>query len=102
MGWSKTNGRSLLSEVESGGKSEWDWGQKRKIRLKNTIETDKEKIKQRKQERKKRSQLQRLKAAEKLVLPNPFVLINNKASNVLDAEVEKNHKNLETKDVVNL
>ena len=52
--------------------------------------------------KKKRRQLQRLKAAEKLVLPNPFVLINNKASNVLDAQVEKNHKNLETKDVVNL
>ena len=89
MVWSKTNGRSLLSEVESGGKSEWDWGQKRNIRLKNTIETDKEK-------------LQRLKAAEKLVLTNPFARINNKASNVLDAQVEKNHKNLETKDVVNL
>ena len=89
MVWSKTNGRSLLSEVESGGKSEWDWGQKRNIRLKNTIETDKDK-------------LQRLKAAEKLVLTNPFARINNKASNVLDAQVEKNHKNLETKDVVNL
>ena len=98
MVWSKTNGRSLLSEVESGGKSEWDWGQKRNIRLKNTIETDIEN----KKEKKKRRQLQRLKAAEKLVLTNPFARINNKASNVLDAQVEKNHKNLETKDVVNL
>ena len=39
----------------------------RKIRLKNTIETDKEKIKERKQERKK-WQFRRLKAVEKLVL----------------------------------
>ena len=61
------------------------------------------KNKTKKQERKKkRRQLQRLKAAEKLVLTNPFARINNKASNVLDAQVEKNHKNLETKDVVNL
>ena len=52
MVWSKTNGRSLLSGVESGGKSEWDWGEKRKVRLKNAIETDKEKIKERKQEKK--------------------------------------------------
>ena len=28
------------------------------------------------------------KAVEKLVLPNPFLLINNKAPKVLDAQVE--------------
>ena len=38
-----------------------------KIRLKNTIETEKEKIKERKQ-----WQFYSLKAVEKLVLPNPF------------------------------
>ena len=90
MVWSKTNGRSLLSGVESGGKSEWDWGEKRKIRLKNTIETDKEKIKERKQERKK-WQFRRLKAVE------------NKGPKVLDAKVEYiYHKKLEMKDVFNL
>ena len=53
--------------------------------LKNTIENDKEKIKERKQERKK---IRSLKAVEKLVLPNPFLLINNKAPKVFDAQVE--------------
>ena len=62
----------------------------------------KNKTKKTRKKKKKRRQLQRLKAAEKLVLTNPFARINNKASNVLDAQVEKNHKNLETKDVVNL
>ena len=57
----------------------------KKISLKNTIENDKEKIKERKQERKK---IRSLKAVEKLVLPNPFLLINNKAPKVLDAQVE--------------
>ena len=54
---SRANGRSLLSGAEEGwgeGESERDWGEKRKIRLKNTIETDKEKIKERKRERKKK------------------------------------------------
>ena len=53
----------------------------------NTVETDKEKIKERKQERKKKK-IRSLKAVEKLVLPNPFLLINNKAPKVLDAQVE--------------
>ena len=69
-----------------GGGSERDWGEKRKLRLKNKIETDKEKIKEREQERKKK--IRSLKAAEKLVLPNPFLLINNKAPKVLGAQVE--------------
>ena len=45
----------------------------------------KKKIKERKQERKKNCSL---KAVEKLVLLNPFLLINNKAPKVLDAQVE--------------
>ena len=91
--WSKwsANGRSLLSGAEGRGVgwgvlvwgTEWDWGEKRKIRLKNTIETDKEKIKER-----KKWQFRSLKAVEKLVLPNPFQLINNKVPKVLDAQVE--------------
>ena len=46
------------------------------------IETDKGKIKERKKK------IRSLKAVEKLVLPNPFLLINNKAPKVLDAQVE--------------
>ena len=45
----------------------------------------KKKIKERKQERKK---ICSLKAVEKLVLLNPFLLINNKAPKVLDGQVE--------------
>ena len=60
-------------------------GENRKISLKNTIENNKEKMKERKQERKKNRSL---KAVEKLVLPNLFLLINNKAPTVLDAPVE--------------
>ena len=56
------------------------------MRLRNTIETDKETIKEGKQERKKMTVSR--KAVEKLVLPNPFLLINNKAPKVLDAQVE--------------
>ena len=44
------------------------------------VEIDKEKIKGRKQGRKKKNRS--LKAVEKLVLPNPFLLINNKARKV--------------------
>ena len=44
--------RSSLEQMAGaggeGGGSERDWGEKRKIRLKNTIETDKEKIKKEK------------------------------------------------------
>ena len=36
------------------GQSERDWGEDRKIRLKNTVESDKEKIKEKQQERKKK------------------------------------------------
>ena len=61
-------------------------GENRKISLKNTIENDKEKIKERKQERKKK--IRSLRAVEKLVLPNPFLLMNRKAPKVLDAQVE--------------
>ena len=57
MVWSKTNGRSLLSGAEKG----WGGGGRvsetgvrtEKYDSKNTIETDNEKIKERKQERKK-------------------------------------------------
>ena len=42
----------------------------------------KKKIKERKQEIKKK--FRSLKAVEKLVLPNPFLLINNKAPKVED------------------
>ena len=70
-----------------GEESEWDCGEPSENTSKNTIEIDKEKIKERKQERKK-WQFRRLKAVEKLVLPNPFLLINNKAPKVLDAQVE--------------
>ena len=51
------------------------------------IETDKDKIKERKQQRKK-WQFHSLKAVEKLVLPNLFLLINDKAPKVLDAQVQ--------------
>ena len=89
-----------LEQRAGGGRTEWDWEEKRKIRLKNTIETDKEKIKEWKQERKK-WQFRSLKAVEKLVLPNPFLLINNKAPKVLDAQVEYiyiYHKKLQMKE----
>ena len=43
------------------------------------IETDKDKIKERKQQRKK-WQFHSLKAVEKLVLPNLFLLINDSAN----------------------
>ena len=59
-------------------------GRESKNKSKNTIENDKEKIKGKKQERKKNCSL---KAVEKLVLPNPFLLFN-KAPKVLDAQVE--------------
>ena len=36
----------------------------------------------------KKKKFRSLKAVEKLVLPNPFLLINNKAPKVLDAQVE--------------
>ena len=52
-------------------------GENRKVSLKNTIENDKEK--KQKNEKKFRS----LRAVEKLVLPNPFLLINNKAPKVI-------------------
>ena len=59
-------------------------GRESKNKSKNTIiENDKEKIKERKKCRS-------LKAVEKLVLPNPFLLINNKVPKALDAQVE-NH-----------
>ena len=60
-------------------------GRESKISLKNRIENDKEKMKERKQERKKNRSL---KAVEKLVLPNLFLLINNKVPKVLDAQAE--------------
>ena len=63
-------------------------GEKWKVRLKNTIETDKDKIKERIQERKK-WQFHSLKAVEKLVPPNPFLLISNKAPKEKKKEKEK-------------
>ena len=36
----------------------------------------------------KKKKFRSLKAVENLVLPNPFLLINNKAPKVLDAQVE--------------
>ena len=89
MIWSKTKWSFPLVWSKWGaGWEEWvRLGEKRKLRLKNKIETDKEKIKERKQERKK-WQFRSLKAVENLVLPNPFLLINNKAPKVLDAQVE--------------
>ena len=44
--------------------------------------------KKQKKENKKGKKFRCLKAVEKLVLPNPFLLINNKAPKVLDAQVE--------------
>ena len=44
--WSRWRGL----EGRGGGGSERDWGEKRKIRVKNTIETDKEKIKKEKKD----------------------------------------------------
>ena len=56
---------------------------------KNAIETAKEKIKQRRKKTKKKEKTFRsIKAAEKLVLPKPFLLISNKAPKVLDAQVQ--------------
>ena len=37
---------------------------------------------------KKNGQFRSLKAVENLALPNPFLLINNKATEVFDAQVE--------------
>ena len=54
----------------------------KKIREKLT----KKKLK--KENKKERKNILSLKAVEKLVLPNPFLLINNKAPKVLDAQVE--------------
>ena len=72
-----------------GGKSEWDWGEKRKIRLKNTIETDKEK--KRKDNKKEKKTVMPSKLSSWKVNTgtiNPFPLIHNKAPKVLDAQVE--------------
>ena len=44
--------------------------------------------KKQKKENKKEKKFRCLKAVEKLVLPNPFLLINNKAPKVLDAQVK--------------
>ena len=44
--------------------------------------------KKQKKENKKEKKFRCLKAVEKLVLLNPFLLINNKAPKVLDAQVE--------------
>ena len=76
--------------AEGRGVSEWHWGENQKIGLKNTIETIKyDRINKRKKKKeKKKEQFRSLKAVEKLVLPNPFLLINNKAPKVLDAQVE--------------
>ena len=66
-------------------------GREAKNTSKNTIETDKQKNKKKKLFKKKKEkkwQFRSLKAVEKLVLPNPFPLINNKALRVLEAQVE--------------
>ena len=44
--------------------------------------------KKQKKENKKEKKFRCLKAVEKLVPPNPFLLINNKALKVLDAQAE--------------
>ena len=62
-------------------------GREAKNTSKNTIETDKDKIKERKQQRKKVI-VHSLKAVEKLVPPNLFLLINDKAPKVLDTKVQ--------------
>ena len=89
MVWSKTNGRSLLSGAERpGGKSEWErLGGEAKNKSKQYDRNCQRKNK-RKKTRKRKRQLRRLKAVEKLVLPNPFLLINNKAPKLLDAQIE--------------
>ena len=51
----------------------------------NCQRKNKRKNKENKKERKK---IRSIKAVEKLVLPNPFLLISNKASKVLDAQVQ--------------
>ena len=43
--------------------------------------------------KKKKKKFRSLKAVEKLVLPNPFLLINNKAPKVRDAQVQYIPKN---------
>ena len=55
---------------------------------KNTIEIDKDKIKERNNKQKKKRQFYSLKAVEKLVPPNLFLLINDKAPKVLDTKVQ--------------
>ena len=58
MVWSKTKWSFPLVWSRGGtageGRGEWDWGENGKTSVKNTIENDKEKITERKQERKKR------------------------------------------------
>ena len=76
--------------VWSRGRGWEDWvrlGRKAKNTSKKYDRNWQRKIKEWKQERKK-WQFRSLKAVEKLVLPNPFLLINNKAPKVLDAQVE--------------
>ena len=60
-------------------------GRETKNTSKNSMETDK---KNKTKKEKNDSFAVSLKAVEKLVLPNPSLLINNKAPQVLDVQVE--------------
>ena len=88
---SRTNGlkqNKWAFPLDGGGRQGWvKLGREAKNTSKNTIEFEKEKIKERKKERKK-WQFRSLKADEKLVLTSPFLVINNKAPRVLDAQIE--------------
>ena len=89
MVWNKTSGRALLSGAEGGGEGEWvRLGREAKNTTKNYDRKWQRKNKRKKTRKKKKWQFRSLTAVEKLVLPNPFLLINNKASKALDAQVE--------------
>ena len=97
MVWSGTKWSFSLVWSRWGGReeSEWDWGENQKIRLKNTKETIKYDRKNKrknknKKTRKKKVTVSQSKSSWKVstTKSNPFLLINNKAPKVLDAQVE--------------
>ena len=79
--WNKTNGRSLLSGDSEGGRVSQTEERSEKYVLIKTIETDKEKLKEKKKAK--------ITVSQSLVVPNSFLhLINNKEPKGIDAQVE--------------
>ena len=90
---------SCLEQAGAGvGESEWDWGEKRKIRLKNTIETDKEKIKINEDQKERKWMFRSLKAVEKLVLPIRSCWSITKRQKCSTLKLNIYHKKLEMKE----